>query len=305
MSVVQSSLSSSSSDAGGVTRRQFSASGQNVRRSMSDGGGAQRTLSGGRVDDARVWFKPLGDFHEALTKPHGTFDVQLVRVLPVRGTALRALLHPMVAVCAMVLWFVLLFCASLRMLPASPALLAATCVFAALALAAQMSITDRSLLLRLLTYFEFPFVAFMSSLAGALESSIVHVSHSFRGHYSHSVSHSPTLGATASMSIWQEVNEPWAAGANAATIAASVLPRVFWLQTMLALASLDAAVLFTSRPLRLAALVVMLAHNLTLLLCNTYVWRATAHPIEFFFLYRSDSAYVGACIVANNNSDTK
>ena len=94
------------------------------------------------------------------------------------------------------------------------------------------------------------------------------------------------------MSMWQEVNEPWVSGAGAATVAAAVLPRVFWLQSMLALASLDAAVLFTSRALRLAALVVMLAHNLMLLLCNTYLWRASAHPIEFFFLYRSDSACV-------------
>ncbi len=130
---------------------------------MSDGGGGRtqlpQTLSGGTVDFARLWFKPLGDFHTALTKPHGTFDVQLARVLPLRGTALRALLHPTAATCSMALWFVLLFCASLRLLPASPFVLATACVFAALAMAAQMSLTDRSLLVRLLTYFEFPFVA--------------------------------------------------------------------------------------------------------------------------------------------------
>ena len=98
--------------------------------------------------DQRLWFKPVGDFHEQLTHPHGSFEAEIVRVLPWRGEFLHVLFRPPVAIAFVLLWFAQLYCVSLRLLPASAWPIVIVCLFAALALAAQLVLSDWSLQVR-------------------------------------------------------------------------------------------------------------------------------------------------------------
>jgi hypothetical protein len=154
------------------------------------------------------------------------------------------------------------------MLPHAPGTIAVIAVFAAAGFVVTAALTDRWLMWRLVTYFEW---AYISALA------LVFVG----------------------ISIAQEVNTVTALGlesphASATTVAAIVLPLVLWLQATLTLVSMDALVALRSAKLRLALLVLLIVDNCLIMFYDRVV-RIPAGlivPFPICTLYCTDSQCV-------------
>lgn len=186
--------------------------------------------------------------------------------------ARQVLFHGWFAPIALFLWWFLLLLSSLNVLPRAPGTIAVIAVFSVAGFVVTAALTDRWLLWRLVTYFEWAYIS-------ALALVFVGISIAQEVH---------TVGALGLES------SSGSSGVSSTTVAAIVFPLVLWLQATLTLVSMDALVALRSAKLRLVLLVLLIVDNCLIMFYDRVV-RIPAGlivPFPICTLYCTDSQCV-------------
>jgi hypothetical protein len=192
----------------------------------------------------------------------------------------QVLFHGWFAPIALFLWWFLLLLSSLNVLPRAAGTIAAIAVFSVAGFVVTAALTDRWLLWRLVTYFEW---AYISALA------LVFVGIS--------VAQEINTVAALGLDTSSATSSSGSSAVSSTTVAAIVFPLVLWLQATLTLVSMDSLAALRSAKLRLVLLLLLIVDNCLIMFYDRVVRipGGLIVPFPICTLYCTDSQCVWFC----------
>jgi hypothetical protein len=222
----------------------------------------------------------MGDLHPALLQRSNKLETVVNRILPItvrqlhklsvaccmtekflfddcvpQGPVWRIVFYPLFAPALLLVWWLMLVFASMRLLPLSLVVTVILLVLSVLVVVIVLSLTDRWLASCLLRYFEWYYLNVLG--ATYVSVSIIQDLHSMREQPDADLSNSHVA------------------------LAALVLPYAMWLLSLLILSSIDALVMLSSRPLRLAMLAMMVLLNALIVFYNRFILVPSGQVVSF------------------------